>query len=163
MQNFESYVYLILLLILLGAIAALNQKPKRKTKKHIPRGIKTSTANGELVKSKAEARIANFLKNKNISYVYEKPLLLAGRTIKPDFYLEKYDTYIEYYGWYGEKYRKDKKAKMESYKRNKIKVISLFREEYRYLENSLSKELFLLKFFWFVKNIIKSIKSVFHR
>ncbi len=43
------------------------------------------TVRGEVVKSKSEVIIANILDKYGIDYVYEKPLQLGDRVIKPDF------------------------------------------------------------------------------
>jgi len=61
------------------------------------------TINQEIVKSKGEAIIANFLYCNNISYKYEKiykDLMEDRHTYKPDFTLDLggYEVYIEYFG-----------------------------------------------------------------
>lgn len=61
------------------------------------------TIQGELVKSKGEAQIANFLFCNNIEYHYEKiyeELMPENRTYKPDFTLSLNgeEVYIEYFG-----------------------------------------------------------------
>ena len=61
------------------------------------------TIKGELVKSKGEAMIANFLFCNGIDYSYEKvykDLMSENRTYKPDFTLELAgeEVYIEYFG-----------------------------------------------------------------
>ena len=48
------------------------KKGKSSKKKKKLRGIKTYTEKGEYVKSKAEARIANYLKSRGVNYEYEK-------------------------------------------------------------------------------------------
>ncbi len=61
------------------------------------------TMRGEKVKSYGEMDIANFLYRNGISYTYERPYVFDTRTAKhaqyyPDFYLNDYDIYIEYFG-----------------------------------------------------------------
>lgn len=77
------------------------------------------TLNGELVKSQGELAIANWLFKNGIEYLYEPiyKYLTADkehRQYQPDFYLSKYDIYIEHYALdhngnppkaFGEKYR----------------------------------------------------------
>lgn len=64
---------------------------------------KPTTLNGEIVKSYGELEIANYLFENNIDYVYEKEYEINTMTddyqqYKPDFYLPKYNIYIEYFG-----------------------------------------------------------------
>jgi DNA helicase-4 len=56
--------------------------------------------NGDLVKSYEESEIANFLFLNDISYEYEPDYKFdeGHRQYLPDFYLPKYDLYIEHFG-----------------------------------------------------------------
>jgi DNA helicase-4 len=61
------------------------------------------TLKRELVKSKQECSIANFLFLNNIEYEYERPYPYAWRewekgSYRPDFYLPDFDIYIEHFG-----------------------------------------------------------------
>ncbi|WP_295055091.1 UvrD-helicase domain-containing protein [Sulfuricurvum sp.] len=61
------------------------------------------TLNGELVKSYEECEISNFLRLKNINYIYEhryefETSTSQYRQYQPDFYLPDYDIYIEHFG-----------------------------------------------------------------
>ncbi len=61
------------------------------------------TLKHEVVKSYGEMEIANFLYLNDVEYIYEHPYKIDTRTkdfgqYKPDFYLPKYDVYIEYFG-----------------------------------------------------------------
>lgn len=61
------------------------------------------TLKHEAVKSYGEMEIANFLYLNGVDYIYEHPYKIDTRTkefgqYKPDFYLPKYDIYIEYFG-----------------------------------------------------------------
>ena len=61
------------------------------------------TLKNEAVKSYGEMEIANFLYLNGVDYIYEQPYIIDTRTkefgqYKPDFYLPKYDIYIEYFG-----------------------------------------------------------------
>lgn len=74
------------------------QSPRRETAQKSSLGKMTNTKKGEWVRSKAEAVIADALFENNIEYIYEKPLVLKGKVVaKPDFYLVKSSTYIEYF------------------------------------------------------------------
>ena len=61
------------------------------------------TLQHEAVKSYGEMEIANFLYLNGVEYIYEQPYKIDTRTkefgqYKPDFYLPKYEIYIEYFG-----------------------------------------------------------------
>lgn len=153
---------LIIGIILLGVIITFfGGSTQRKKRSKNLKGIQTYTEDGLLVKSKAEARIANFLKHKEVAYKYEKNLFLDGEILKPDFYLEKYNTYIEYYGWYDRtaKYTKRTKEKINIYKRNKIKVIGIYPKDYRNLESKMSGILIRLKIIFFINTCWQKIRK----
>jgi hypothetical protein len=78
-----------------------------------------------LVRSKGEKQIADFLVKNKIKAEYEaKTLMLDGYICVPDFYLEKYNTYIEFYGGYpGSRTKKVLKNKL--YKKHNLKVIAI--------------------------------------
>ena len=74
----------------------------RKTKKH-EENKKLVTDNGEYVRSKSEVIIANSLKNKNVPYRYEFPLVIEREEgeedyceFHPDFYCLNVRTRVEY-------------------------------------------------------------------
>ena len=91
------------------------------------------TIKGELVKSKGEAIIANYLFTHNIEYHYEKvydKLMNDNKSYKPDFTLnlngEK--VYLEYFGLDDikndyNKYKKIKQQKIEYHKKHHTKFI----------------------------------------
>jgi len=61
------------------------------------------TINGISVKSYGEMDIANFLWQNQVAFEYERPYKFSTATeeyrqYQPDFYLPKYDIYIEYFG-----------------------------------------------------------------
>lgn len=94
------------------------------------------TINNELVKSKGEAIIANFLYCNGIEYHYEKiydKLMPENKTYKPDFTIEYggEEIYIEYFGLstYKEneipRYEKIKKLKEEYHRTHKTKFVKI--------------------------------------
>lgn len=117
------------------------------------------TIKEELVKSKGEAIIANFLFCNGIEYEYEKiyeNLMDENKVYKPDFTLELHGqkVYIEYFGFSdpdpinNKKYQREKELK-ESYHikhRNKFISISYTKEEniVSYLTQELEKLGFIL-------------------
>lgn len=66
-----------------------------------PENLKHLTLRGEYVRSKSEALLANIFYYHNIPYQYEKPLILNGRMVLPDFTLigpDGHEIYWEHLG-----------------------------------------------------------------
>jgi hypothetical protein len=94
-------------------------------------GVQSITGNGEVVKSYSEKRIADYLKKKNIRYLYERSGDFAIRN--PDFYLPDYDVYVEFWGlldaddpWTRMKYEQNMRRKMAIYHRRNKKLVSIY-------------------------------------
>lgn len=97
-----------------------------------------TTLRGDVVKSKAEATIANYLSHEGIRYEYESMVKTTvykrNRPIsRPDFYLPNYNLYLEYWGMVDHqdpqtrmRYVKNMNWKMAQYHRNGIKFISIY-------------------------------------
>ncbi len=93
------------------------------------------TINSELVKSKGEALIANFLFKNNIPYLYEKlyeEFLPNNEQYKPDFTLNigGQEIYIEYFGLSNypdnlNRYNKIKNMKLKYHQEHKTKFIAI--------------------------------------
>lgn len=87
------------------------------------------TKRGDIVKSYGEQQIANYLFWRGIEYIYEQDYEREdGGINSPDFYLPKYDVYIEYFGMknHSKKYRFEMHLKFETFQREGMKVISLY-------------------------------------
>lgn len=115
------------------------------------------TINGELVKSKGEAVIANFLFCNNIDYKYEKlyeELVNDRRTYRPDFTLNLAgeDVYVEYFGLSNYKdseistYEKIRKIKEDYHRINKTKFIKIDYKREEDLVQTLKSELLNMGF-----------------
>ena len=91
------------------------------------------TIKGELVKSKGEAIIANYLYTHNVEYHYEKvydKLMDDNKSYKPDFTLNLNgeNVYLEYFGLDNvkndfNKYKKIKQQKLEYHRKHNTKFI----------------------------------------
>jgi hypothetical protein len=83
-------------------------------------------------KSQGERRIAYFLDDNSIKYLYEPGVLVNSEDEKPriwytDFYLPEFGAYIEYYGMAGGKnYDRGIKAKQSVYSKMGMEVISVY-------------------------------------
>ena len=110
------------------------------------------TLKKEIVKSRGEAIIANYLLCNGIEYEYEKifPEMMAENTIyKPDFTLNfnGVNVYLEYFGLseYDDckfnKYKKEKKKKLDYHRNNNTNFIAIDYLQDSELEEVLEKEL----------------------
>lgn len=111
----------------ISEIKDLDTFVEEKIEKLINRDDNIYTIKGELVKSKGEAYIANFLYRNGIEYQYEKlyeEIMEDRRTYKPDFTIDVggEEFYIEYFGLstVGEPTRKELQ-RYEKIKKEKIK------------------------------------------
>jgi len=98
--------------------------------------MKNQYCHGNGYKSGGERKIGNYLKERSISFTYERPvaLLCDGKTKiwHPDFYLDDYHIFIEYYGMNGN----PEKARLNDYKRkvyqkNKLDVLELYPPDFQ--------------------------------
>ncbi len=96
-------------------------------------GIPSRTLHGEIVRSHAEQRIADYFVQNGIRYQYETgartdALLFKKTFAHPDFYLTDYGIYVEYWGLVNasKEYRQIMKWKMKQYRQNHIRFISLY-------------------------------------
>jgi len=125
------------------------------------------TIKGELVKSKGEAIIANFLYVNGIDYYYEKiykETMDYKRVYKPDFTLELNgeEVYLEYFGMLSDdtnykRYAKIKKLKEEYHEKHHNKFIELTYTDEESLINTLKNNLLKLGF----KLKPRSLKEIF--
>lgn len=106
------------------------------------RGQLTSS-DGHRVRSKSELIIDLWLITQNIKHDYEKEIYANGKlAVISDFYLPDYDCYVEYWGLEGDTaYEERKKEKIDFYKLQKLRLISLYNEDLRNLSEVLVKEL----------------------
>lgn len=95
---------------------------------------------GHYVRSMAEMIIDNALYLNNVSHSYEKRVRLPkypNSIILCDFYLFEIDTYIEYWGKYDKKYIDRKYAKRKIYEENNIRVIEIYYNDLKRLDDIL--------------------------
>ena len=95
------------------------------------------TLGGEVVQSKPELRIANFLFKRGIRYVYEAKL--EGAT--PDFYLPDAHVIIEHWGMTHSKYRHKRAMKTRIYLSRGYTLVETEKKDVPYLERALENRL----------------------
>lgn len=95
------------------------------------------TMRGEVVQSKPELRIANFLFKRGIAYVYEAQL--EGAT--PDFLLPEHNVVIEHWGMDHSKYREKRAMKTRLYLSRGYKLVETEKKDVPHLERVLEARL----------------------
>ena len=95
------------------------------------------TLGGEVVQSKPELRIANFLFKRGIRYVYEAKL--EGAT--PDFYLPEHNVIIAHWGLTRTKYREKREMKKRLYLSRGYKLVETEKADVPNLERVLEARL----------------------
>ena len=95
------------------------------------------TLAGEVVQSKPELRIANFLFKRGIPYVYEAKV--EGAT--PDFYLPAHNLIIEHWGMTGTKYREKREMKKRLYLSRGYALVETEKKDVPNLERVLEARL----------------------
>ncbi len=129
MEDLFVFLIIVSIFFLLGFISAyfvsIKYKKQRTNKEKKVKIGKYRCLDGHLVRSKGELIIDNYLFFLGISHVYEKVIILRGNNVKCDWFLPKFNLYIEYWGYSGEKYNKRKEEKLKLYHKEKIRLISI--------------------------------------
>ena len=102
-------------------------------------GIPSVTLTGQPVRSKGERVIADYFTRHNIVYQYETEatsndwFIFKSRISRPDFYLPRYNLYVEYWGLVDsfdrgtrESYVRSMRWKMAKYHQNNIQFVSIY-------------------------------------
>lgn len=95
------------------------------------------TLGGDVVQSKPELRIANFLFKRGVRYVYEAQL--EGAT--PDFYLPDHHVIIEHWGMVHTKYVEKRQMKKRLYLSRGYKLVETEKKDVPHLERVLEARL----------------------
>ena len=134
-------IFLIIFIVILYFILKIKKALKKVEKRKKPFSFKC--IDGHIVKSKGELIIDNQLYRLAIQHEYESIIKIHGNRIKTDWYLPKFNIYIEYWGYYGKDYEKRKEEKIILYQKGKIKLISIedimFTDIYANLDNELER------------------------
>jgi hypothetical protein len=145
MENTIIILIIVFILFCLGLIlsffAGVVYKNRSKIKKKKVTLSKYRCLDDHLVRSKGELIIDNYLYFLGISHIYEKIVLLRGNKVKCDWFLPKYDIYIEYWGYSGKKYLKRKEEKLKLYCKGKLKLISIENWMFYDIYSSINKNL----------------------
>lgn len=100
------------------------------------------TADRTVVQSKGERQIADWLSAHGIEYRYDdKFQIIQGFAVRPDFYLPRYDLYIEYWGLDTTDYKIGMLLKQKLYQQEGKKLASLYPADVPDLDAKLSRAL----------------------
>lgn len=100
-------------------------------------------ADGTLVQSDGERRIAEWLAARRIAYRYDNRFrIVKGYAIRPDFYLPEHDVYIEYWGMEGNlDYQIGMLEKRKLYQQAGKRLVSLHPADKDRLDDALGAKL----------------------
>lgn len=120
---------------------------KNEFLKYLKENNKIKTIKGEIVRSFEELEIANFLYINGVEYKYEKKYE-KNQKVRTDFYLPKYDIYMEHFGVDKNNNPPDFFKNRESYKNSmeqKIKMYKFFGTVLIKTSSSMKREGILLE------------------
>ena len=130
---------LLALVLVAVAVVLLFPRPRREY------GRPSVTLRGEVVRSHSEKFIADWFYRNGVRYAYEHPAFdRRGSVIsRPDFYLPDYGVHVEYWGLAGteRKYDKTMMWKASQYRRNGVRVVSLYPDELTDLDAAFRSKL----------------------
>ena len=99
-------------------------------------------ADRTVVQSQGERLIADWLHARGVDYRYDdKFQIIQGFAIRPDFYLPRYDVYIEYWGLDTTDYKIGMLLKQKLYQQEGKKLISLYPADLSQLDEKLTAAL----------------------
>ncbi len=99
-------------------------------------------ADGTLVQSDGERRIAEWLAVRGIAYRYDNRFrIIKGYAVRPDFYLPEFDLYIEYWGMDTLDYQIGMLEKKKLYQQAGKRLISLYPKDKDRLDQALGGKL----------------------
>ena len=130
---------LLALVVIAVAVVLLFPRPRRSY------GCPSVTLKGEVVRSGAEKRIADWMFRHGVRYEYERPVFdPRGFCVGvPDFYLPDYGVFVEYWGLAGKDrgYEERMALKIERYLRSGVRVVSLYPGDLRDLGSAFRSKI----------------------
>jgi len=145
----------ILIIILLAILAFLiwrvtayirGRKQEREARRDFEKTVKDActipTKSGIKVQSQGEKKIADWLYDNDIEFLYDTPMKVPGRRLplRPDFYLKGHKTVIEFFGLMDDlDYARSSTKKISIYWRMNLRVLCLYPEDHDKLDAKLSK------------------------
>ena len=124
-----AIIFLIIVIIILVMLIILGRKSKGKDKnarKHISYYI---CRDGHHGRTQGEMIIDNELYYLGLKHKTEDYIDKNKVNYKYDWYLPEYDVYIEYFGYWTDEYKKQRKLKEEFYQKNGLKLVAIEPED----------------------------------
>ncbi len=113
----------------------------REFEKKVKDACKIPTKSGIKVQSHGEKKIADWLCEHDIEFLYDTPMKVPGRRfpLRPDFYLREYKTVIEFFGLMDDlSYAIKSTKKIGTYWQLNLRVICIYPEDLDKLDTKLS-------------------------
>jgi hypothetical protein len=99
-------------------------------------------ADGTVVQSKGERKIAEWLTAHGLAYRYDAKYRIIGEfQIRPDFYLPELDVYIEYWGMDTPQYKMSMYKKQMLYQQEGKRLVSIYPKDLHVLGQLLTTKL----------------------
>lgn len=122
------------------------KKQERKARRDFEKTVKDActipTKSGIKVQSQGEKKIADWLFDHDIEFLYDTPMKVPERRLplRPDFYLKKHKTVIEFFGLIGDMdYDRSSTKKVSTYWQMNLGVLCIYPEDLDKLDTKLSK------------------------
>ena len=136
------YAFLLWRLTIYIKSKRLEWKDRRDFEKKVKDACIISTKSGIKVQSQGEKKIADWLYDHNIEFLYDNPMRAPGwrLPLRPDFYLKKHKTVIEFFGLMDDlNYANKSTKKLGTYWQMNFRVLSIYPEDLYKLNAKLSK------------------------
>ncbi|MCK4330605.1 hypothetical protein KAX02_12280 [candidate division WOR-3 bacterium] len=120
----------------------LKWKERRDFEKKVKDACTIQTNNGVMVQSQGEKKIANWLYDHDIEFLYDTPMKVPGRKypLRPDFYLKKHKTVIEFFGLIDDpNYDNKRTRKIGTYWQMNLRILSIYPKDLDKIDTKLSK------------------------
>lgn len=124
-----------------GTFTEKEKKPEEMDSFRSTNKASIKTADGHMVRSRAELVIDNFLYHHGIVHAYERRVNI-DEIMFCDFYLPKYKVFIEFWGLDDDPgYLARKKVKLDLYAKNGYKLVEIHNSDFDNLEEILTAKL----------------------
>ena len=136
------YAFLVWQLTIYIKRKRLEWNERRDFLKKVKDACIISTKSGIKVQSQGEKKIADWLYDHNIEFLYDTPMKAPGwrLPLRPDFYLKKYKTVIEFLGLMGDfTYANKSTRKIGTYWQMNLNIICIYPEDIEKIDTKLSK------------------------
>lgn len=138
-KTFLLFMVLIIIIVILSVILLNNWQKSRKSQQYQAKyPSKYICMDGDVVRSISECLLDNYFYRHGIQHTYEDVIVKsAEHQYKYDWYFPKIDTYIEFFGYSGNKYHKNSEDKRKFYIKNRLSMIEIGPQELDDLDHKI--------------------------